>query len=175
MTRWQAAHFLTGLALVANGCGRGDENPTARDVAAPGRDRIASPTAPVSEPATLAERLRANNDILWVEVKYDDGSVYGWSQDRQIELGRRAVKLRQIRRLRWGPKAEVELSDGTRLEGQFEDLRHLVVVVGEASHPLDLRHAAEVIFTTSYVEAPTPAADKTIRSAYPDGSQLHRR
>jgi len=180
MTRWPTAHLVACLALVAGGCGTGAEDPSARDVAKgsnrqarppQSRDTLAPstdpPTSSAKRPATLAERLRARDAAVWVEVKYDDGSVYGSLQDREVQLGRRAVKLRQIRRLRGGPQPEVELSDGTRLAGRFEDLRQLVVTIGEVPHSLDLTYAVEVLFTTPYVEPKTPVLDATIRDTAP--------
>ena len=185
MIRWSPAHFVAWLALVAGGCGTSAPDPPAPDVAT-GSNRLArppqsrdgpapsaagSPTSSETQPAKLAERLRAKkaagDAAVWVEVRYDDGSVYGSVQDREVELGRRAVKLRQIRHLRGGPKAEVELSDGTRLAGQFADLRQLIVVIGETPHALDLTHAVEVIFTTSYMEPGAPVLDATIRGTVP--------
>jgi hypothetical protein len=180
MTRRLTAYLVACLALVAGGCGTGADDPSARDVAKDSnrqagppqsRDTLAPstdpPTSSAKRPATLAERLRVRNAAVWVEVRYDDGSVFGSLQDREVRLGRRAVELRQIRRLRGGPQAEVELSDGTRLAGQFEDLRQVVVTIGEAPHPLDLTHAVEVLFTTSYVEPQTAVFDTTIRGTVP--------
>jgi hypothetical protein len=84
-----------------------------------------------------------------------------------MQLGRRAVKLSNIRRLGGGKKAEVELSDGIRLPGQFKDLQHLAVMLGGTPNPLDLTNANEVIFTASFVETKTPVFDATIRDTVP--------
>ena len=180
MTRRPTAHLAACLVLVAGGCGSGDDDPSARDLAnGPGRQASPSqgrgglapsaitPTPAEKRPATLAERLRIKNAAVWVEVRYDDGLVYGSLQDREVQLGRRAAKLRQIRRLRGGPQAEVELTDGTRLAGFFEDLRQLDVKIGEVPHSLDLTQAVEVLFTTPYVEPKSPLADATVRDTAP--------
>jgi hypothetical protein len=184
MPRCFLSYLVCSMALVVVGCGTGAETPAPKDAAAGTLKRGTAPLgeqhdAPppinparaTSQPTTLAERLRAikaaGDAAVWVEARYDDGSVYGSLQDREVKLGRRAVKLRQIRHLRGGPTPEVELSDGTRLAGQFADLRQLIVTIGETPHPLDLTHAVEVIFTTSYVEAQAPVVDTTVRGTGP--------
>jgi hypothetical protein len=177
MTKRPTAHLLTGLALVAGGCRREAENPTARNApagsirqAAPrqGRDRPASPTTPEGGPATLAERLRAVTvkEPVWLVAWYDDGIVSGSFQDREITLGRRAVKLSQVRRVRGGPATDVEMSDGTRISGHFDDLRQIVVTIGNGPHSLDLTRAAEVLFVTPHKDTGT-ALDATLRGEFP--------
>ncbi len=176
MPRCFLSYLVCSMALAVGGCGTGVETPASKEAAAGTLKRGTAPLGeqhdappPVnsaratSQPTTLAERLRAKNAAVWVEVRYDDGSVYGSVQDLEVKLGKRAVKLKQIRHLLGGPKAEVELSDGTRLVGLFADLRQLTVMIGEIPHPLDLTHAVEVIFTTPYVETGSALLDATIR------------
>jgi hypothetical protein len=177
MTRWPTAHFLTGLALVAGGCGRDANNPTVPDApagsvrqAAPrrGPDRPSSPTDSKWGPATLAERLRsvAVKEPVWLVAWYEDGIVSGLLPDQEITLGRRAVKLSQVRRVRGGPATDVELSDGTRISGHFDDLRQIVVTIGNGPHSLDLTRAAEVLFMTPHKDTGT-ALDATLRGEFP--------
>jgi hypothetical protein len=178
-----AAHLVVGLAAIAGGCGSGrDDHPT-RDAAtsqagpatsSQGRDRLRPPADPArsrQDGPTLAERLRAmkaaGESAVWIEVRYDDGSVEGWLEDREITLGRRVVRLGQIRRLRLRPEPEVELNDGTRVEGPFEDLRQVVVTIGGQPHPLDLTRAAEVVFAIPYKDARRPGLEATIQGAFP--------
>src|SRR5262249_11367193 len=82
--------------------------------------------------------------VCQVEVKYEDGAVSGTAEDRGFRVGAKEVKLSQLRSLRLGPKAEVRLGDGQRLEGKPADLEALPVKVGKQSLRLDLASAVEI-------------------------------
>ncbi len=185
MTRWLTAHLVACLAFVAGGCGTGAEDPSARDVATgsnrqarppQSRDGLASsadsPTSPQMRPATLAERLRAikaaGEAAVWLEVRYDDGSVTGWLQDHDVEIGRRRVKLSQIRRLTFRPKPGVELSDGVRVEGKFESLQEIAMTIGGTPHRLDLSRAVEVLIAAPYKDIGKPGPDALLRGIFAD-------
>jgi hypothetical protein len=143
--RWPAC-LVVGLAAFAGGCGTGrDATPAWEHPALVARRSGSSEKRP-----TLAERLRAikakAGSAVWVEARYDSGSVAGWLPDREIMLGGRIAPLGQIRRLRWSTEAEVELSEGTRVKGRFEDLRRVDLTIGGEPHSLDLTRATEVVF-----------------------------
>jgi hypothetical protein len=129
--------------------------------------RPASPATPERRPATLAERLRAIEHPVWFEARFDDGIISGWLPDREITLGRRIVALGQIHRMRGRPTSEVQLSDGTRLTGPFDGLRHLAVTIGEEPQSLDLSRATEILFATPSRDTGKPALDATVRGEFP--------
>ena len=180
------------VACVASVCGlrRGAENPTMPETGRtqrstppqpaaagqfavgepPGRGRRriaqASPIAAVQAPATLAQRLRAVKDPVWLVAWFEDGIVSGLLEDREITLGRRVVKLSQLRRVRGWPATDVEMSDGTRLSGHFDELPRIVVTIGNGSHSLDLTRTAEAMFVTPYNNTGT-TLDATLRGEFP--------
>src|SRR5262245_29081449 len=77
-------------------------------------------------------------------VKYDNGSVSGTAEDRSFRVGQETIKLSQVRSLRPGPKAAVELSDGRAVAGGLSGLDVLPVAVGKQSLQLDLAGAVEL-------------------------------
>jgi len=81
---------------------------------------------------------------LRVEVKYQDRSVSGIAEERSFRVGPREFKLSQLRSLRLGPKPEVRLADGQRLEGKPSDLETVTLRVGTQPMRLDLANAVEV-------------------------------
>ncbi len=170
-------HVVVGLAAIAGGCGASRDAapaPVERARSSQGPDRLvpqAGPSRSSQAGPTLADRLRArksaSESAVWIEVRYDDGSVEGWLQDREVTLGRRVVRLGQIRRLHHRPEPEVELSDGTRVEGRFDDLRQVVMMIGGEPHPLDLTRATEVVFANLDGDARRAGLDATIRGVFP--------
>ncbi len=99
---------------------------------------------------------REGPPLCGVEVKYADGSVRGTVEDRTCRVGEKEVKLSQVRHLRPGPKPELRLDDGRRLEGKLAGLEALPVKVGKQSLRLDLADALEV-----NVEPPEEATSLT--------------
>ncbi len=82
--------------------------------------------------------------VCRVDVKYENGSVIGTTEDRTCRIGDKDIKLSQLRSVRLGPKPETQLADGQRLEGKPAGLEPLPLAVGKQSLRLDLAGAAEV-------------------------------
>lgn len=81
--------------------------------------------------------------VCKVDVKYENGSVTGTTEDRTCRIGDKEYKLSQLRSLLLGAKPQVQLTDGQRLVGKLE-LEPLSLEVGKQSLRLDLTGAAEV-------------------------------
>jgi hypothetical protein len=83
--------------------------------------------------------------VVRAEVKYEDGSVSGLVEDLTFGVGPKKLKLSEVRGLRLGPKPEVRLGNGQKLEGSLSDLGALAVKVGRQSLRLDLANASEIL------------------------------
>jgi hypothetical protein len=87
---------------------------------------------------------REGPPVCRVSVKYEDGSVSGTAEDRTHRVGDKKLKLSQLRKLRLGPRPELQLADGQRLVGKLDGLEAFPLKVGKQSLRLDLAGAAEV-------------------------------
>jgi hypothetical protein len=110
----------------------------------------------------------ANETAVRFEVRYEDGSLSGWLPDREVVLGHRRVKLSQLRRLTYRPKPEVELSEGTKVEGTPEEHKEIELQLGEKRHRLDLSRAIETIFVAPYQDPRKPCLDALLLGVFVD-------
>ncbi len=83
---------------------------------------------------------------LPVSVTFADGAAGGTVADQEIKVAGKAVKLSEVRSIRFGPKGAVVLHDGKTLDGAPAGLDGLEVVIDEAPVRLKLAEAVEARF-----------------------------
>lgn len=122
--------------------------------------QAATAPAPVAEGPTT----------LRVELKYPSGTLSGSIADRAFRVGQREVKLSAVRMLRLRPKPQVELLDGTTIEGPITALGIASIEVGGDSIRVELAKAAQI-----QIEPPAePEAVACVVIARRDGKELAR-
>jgi hypothetical protein len=92
-----------------------------------------------------------------IRVKYDDGSVSGLIDDRDVRVGTRVFKLSHLRRWQRRGKNVVEAAEGPPIEGTVVGLDVATVKVGGRDVGVDLAGAVDLFFEAS--SDLTPVAD----------------
>jgi hypothetical protein len=90
--------------------------------------------------------VREGPPVCSIDVRFEDGSLRGTTEDRTCRIGERKFKLTQLRSVRLGAKPEVTLENGERLEGKPAGLDSFPLKVGKQSLKMDLNGAEEVKF-----------------------------
>jgi hypothetical protein len=79
-----------------------------------------------------------------VTVHYENGSVRGLAEDREITAGARRVKLSQVQAVRLGQRTETDLVSGRTVRGALGGLDTLPLKVGKQSLELRLADAVSL-------------------------------
>jgi len=82
-----------------------------------------------------------------VEIRFPDGSVTTLVRNAAFTVAGRKLTLEQVRSVRFGSAPRAVLDTGESVEGKLEGLDSLAITVGEASPPLLLNTATELLVT----------------------------
>jgi hypothetical protein len=169
MNRW-SVRLAMGLALATVGCGPRAEEPAPPKASVPVElvkpemkpvTAETKPAKPASNPAELwawAPKPEGPPRIL-VTVVYDDGSVSGLVDNRDVRVGEKTFKLSQLRRWRRAGKGLVEPAEGLPIEGNVEGLNWAGLTVGGRPQRLELTRASDLLFEAPEGLAPVPGLD----------------
>jgi hypothetical protein len=87
---------------------------------------------------------RQGPPVCRVDVRYAEGAVIGYAEDKTVRVGETEVKLSQLRKWRAGPRPEAITADNKVLSGKLTGVEAVTVKVGGQPLRIDLSAAAEV-------------------------------
>jgi len=186
--RLRIPFLATVLALAAAGCGSGALEPATPPVGTPADTqaagtppKTAATRRPTKIPATRrpAKTAATADDLAsvvaqawaWtpkaadptkvvVTIDYDDGWVSGLTNDRDVRVGERKLKLSERRRWRRRPNEEVEPAEGLPVAGGARGLDEVDLIVGGRQVHVDLTQVTNVVFEASSELARAPGLDE---------------
>jgi hypothetical protein len=77
---------------------------------------------------TVPAASEKTDSLLQIKIDYPDGVIQGSTPDRDVRIGARAGRLRQLSRIEYGEKTTVTGTNGGTLEGALSGLEQLVIL-----------------------------------------------
>ncbi len=86
---------------------------------------------------------------LWAQLQTDANAIEGLVEDQEIRIGDNPVRLRDIGTLRWKPKPEARLHNGSRSSGSISGMDTISVCIGKKMLPISTKDLWFASFTNT--------------------------